>query len=385
MAAEQPIEPAATPSEIPGGFPVTPSNELDQPIGVNPLPAAAGAINPISLKPGEKVPDATAQDMNANIRLDKESYEKSDALAGVDMQFPPGGKGTIPESGGLPMGTAATGATISTVGAGATTTALAGEVPLQAKVPEVVKESQDKAGVDPAASGVSEEVKDKAEVEQELKAKVPVAPTTSEGAAGFGTVKTEGMTGMAGTAASAATVAVAAAVAAKDTVWEKTAPAVNDATVGATQAADQNLPDSVKEKLPVSAQEALASQNAEQKREEVSPEVPAEVKESITEAGKEPEAAANTKAVEEKKAVEAELLKETKTIPADGETKGDAAKETVPQIKDAVKETVPQIKKDETPANGADTNPAAAETSADKKKKHRLSTFIKKLTGKEKK
>ena len=97
LAGQQPLEkasedkePQPTPSDVPGGFPVTPADELNKTIGVNPLPAAAGAINPIQLAPGEKVPETiSTQGINDNVKLDKESYEKSDALAGVDTQLPP--------------------------------------------------------------------------------------------------------------------------------------------------------------------------------------------------------------------------------------------------------------------------------------------------------
>jgi hypothetical protein len=61
-------------------------------------------------------------------------------------------------------------------------------VPLEStKVPEVVKESQKEAGVEPEASAVPEEVKEKDAVEKELLSHVPVAPATSEGTAGTNT------------------------------------------------------------------------------------------------------------------------------------------------------------------------------------------------------
>ncbi|KAI9824925.1 MAG: hypothetical protein M1832_001530 [Thelocarpon impressellum] len=50
-----------------------------QTFGVNPLPATAGPGNPINLKPGEKVPDPstfTASNVHSAVTLDKESYEK---------------------------------------------------------------------------------------------------------------------------------------------------------------------------------------------------------------------------------------------------------------------------------------------------------------------
>ncbi|KAL6878549.1 carbohydrate-binding module family 48 protein [Trichoderma novae-zelandiae] len=345
MASEQPIdkpEGAATPSDLPGGFPATPSAELDKPIGVNPLPAAAGAVNPVKLEPGEKVPDFGIESTNDHVKLDKESYEKSDALPGVDVaDLPPITSNLIPESS-LPVA-AAGDVHINTVGSGATTLGLAAQVPLEAKIPDatnvpaVVTESQEKAHVEPEAAAVPEEVAGKAKVEEELKEKVTEAPATSEGTAGVGTEKSESdsdpAAAIAAAAATTGAAVVAAVVAAKDTIVETAAannavaaaaPVANDAVAAAAEAANKNLPDSVKEKLPEPVLETLAQQETAAKeatREEVSPEVPAEVKESITEAGKSPEAAANTVAVEEKKEVEAELLKEVKPVPAVDETK----------------------------------------------------------------
>ncbi|KAH8169477.1 glycogen recognition site of AMP-activated protein kinase domain-containing protein [Sarocladium implicatum] len=330
MAGEQPLEKnteVETPSDVPGGFPITPANELDKPVGIAPLPAAEGGLNPVDLAPGEKIPETvTAQDINQHVKLDKESYEKSDALAGVDMALPPVSKNTIPEAG-LPI--ADKPVTIQTVGAGATTTELAGAVPLEPKVPAVVKKSQDAADAAPEASVQAVEVEEKAQVESELKAKVPEAPSTSEGIPELGTVKSENDGPITGAVASAGATVAAAAIAAAGSVVTNATPAVTQAATAATDAANKNLPDSVKEQLPVSAQETLASHNKEEKREEVSPEVPAEVKQSIADAGKSPEAAANTEAVAEKKEVESELLKEVKTAPAvdDKETQKEAKKE----------------------------------------------------------
>lgn len=297
----------AKPEDLPGTFPETPAaDELNKSIGINPLPAAAGGLNPIKLAPGEPIPnDIKTADTNSNVRLDPESYEKSDALPGVnfqDLSIAPVSGTMIPESS-LPMGTGDL--NINSVSANSTTAALAAEVPLEPKVPEVVRESQEEAGVDPEASGIAAEVKEKEQVEEELKSKVPEAPSTSEGTAGEGTDKSEGdktlLETAAATAAGLGAAAVATAVATKDKAIETAAPI-----------AAENLPDSVKEALPVSVQETINATTKEATIETVSPEVPAEVKESIVEAGKNPEAAANTEAVEDKKAVEAELLSEVK-------------------------------------------------------------------------
>lgn len=297
---------SATSSDLPGTFPETPADELNKTIGINPLPAAAGGLNPIKLAPGEPIPnDLKTADINSNVRLDPESYEKSDALPGVDfsgLSIAPVSGTVIPESS-LPIGDG--NLNINSVSAGSTTAALADEVPLEPRVPEVVKESQDKAGVDPEASGIAGEVREKEQVEEELKEKVPEAPATSEGIAGQGTEKSEGdktlLETAAATAAGLGAAAVATAVATKDKAIETAAPI-----------AAEKLPDSVKEQLPNSVQETINAAGKEATVETVSPEVPAEVKESIVEAGKSPEAAANTSAVEDKKIVEAELLKEVK-------------------------------------------------------------------------
>ncbi|KAF3353481.1 Diphosphoinositol polyphosphate phosphohydrolase DDP1 [Verticillium dahliae VDG1] len=310
-------EPKATPVHAIGGFPQTPVDELDKTISVNPLPASDVTKPQPNIAPGEPLPpSAHAGDIHSQVTLDKESYEKSDRLPGLteaNSTLPSTTGADIPESS-LPMPAAAIAAgidttTINTVTPEATTAALAANVPktvnaaaLDAKVPEAVVESQKAAGVDPEASADPKEVIDKATVEDELKEKVPEAPSTSEGTAGFGTQKSENA-GIAATAITAGGIALAAA-----------------ASVAAAGAAT-NLPEAVKEKLPESVQETIKSQAREDVRQEVAPTVPSEVKESIIEAGKAPEAAASTSAVQDKAAVESELLQEVKAVPAVGEDK----------------------------------------------------------------
>lgn len=384
---------------VPGAFPETPATDLDKGFKVSPLPASEGGVNPITLAPGEPIPKSiTSQDTNAHVKLDPESYEKADTLPGVSdvaTLLPPVSSAMIPESS-LPIA-GANDVTISSVGPNATTVALAGEVPLEPRAPAIVKESQEKAGVDPEASAVGEEIKEKAQVEAELLQKVPEAPSTAEGTAGQGTDGAEADKTVAETVAAAAAglsaTAVASTVAAKDAVVEQ-----------ATAAAAQ-LPDPVKQKLPESVQNAIAPTAKEELRQDVSPEVPAEVKESIKEAGKSPEAAANTAAVEEKKVVEAELLKEVQAAPAVGEEskkadetaepkKAEEATAAKPAETAAAAAAVAEAK----PATNGSTNdatatatkttaetPAAkpadggAPTTPDKKKKNRLSMMLSKI------
>jgi hypothetical protein len=245
--------------------------ENDQTFSVSPLPAFAGGVNPVNVAPGEKIPASeklTANTINSGVTTDKESYEKSGGLGNAPVLPPvvtpaaeraqngtgvfdlPPAKNLIPESS-LPIGAADVGSydaspVIQSAAPTSTTAQLAAAVPLESsKVPEVVKESQEEAGVAPEASAIPAEVTEKSAIEKELLKEVPVAPSTSEGTAGKGTDKSE-------------------STAAKDT-----------------------------------------------------PEV---VKESIAESGQSPEAAANEEAVLEKKAVEKELLSEIKPETSTGES-----------------------------------------------------------------
>lgn len=284
------------------------------------------------------------------MKFDKEAYEKSDAYPGIETELPPPVTATtIPESS-LPI-IGADVATINSAAPTATTAGLAADVPLEtngAFVPEVVRESQEKANAVTEASTDPTEVKEKTMVEEELKGTVPEAPATSVGTAGVGTEKSENTpdTTLAALAATAGGAVIAAGLAAKETVEEKAVPALNNAADAITDTANKNLPDSVKEQLPIAAQETLAAKNEEQIREEVSPEVPVEVKESLVEAGKSPEAAANTAAVEDKKEVENELLKEVKPITGiydsvvEPEKPKEEPKQVSPEVPTEVKDSI---------------------------------------------
>ena len=169
----------------------------EQTFSVAPLPATTGIGNPVSLQPGQRVPDPssfTSNTINSNVTLDKASYENSGAppqsgaqsdRSGGMFSLPPVSKNMIPESS-LPMsGQGATekdtGPTIQSAGAGTTTAALAGQVPKEPRgVPEVVTESQQEAGVGSEAAGNQEAVKEKSAMEKELEGKVPEEPATSE-------------------------------------------------------------------------------------------------------------------------------------------------------------------------------------------------------------
>ncbi|KAI9893828.1 MAG: hypothetical protein M1814_005381 [Vezdaea aestivalis] len=248
---------------------------------VNPLPATAGAGNPIHLKAGEKVPDPstfTSNTVASTVTTDKESHEKGPANA-----IPGSAPSAAASSGAfgvLPVTLGASGShdtkpvTISSASPESTTAGLAGSVPLEPKgtatvVPDVVKESQAEAQVAPEASASPEAVKEKAAVESELKKEVTPAPATSDG------LSTGQVAGIAAGGAAATGGAVAAA-----------AIATKDKVTGTSDLADG---------------------------------VPATVEKSISASHQSPEAAANKEAVAEKKTVESELLKEIKPEQSTGE------------------------------------------------------------------
>jgi len=310
--------------------------ESEPTFSVSPLPAFAGGVNPIKSTPGESIPSSSSLTQNtihSGVRTDKESYENSGGLGtapvlpdvvtpqaerdangtGV-LDLPPISKNLIPESS-LPMGDAGgsydASPFVQSAGATSTTAALAGAVPLEStKVPEVVKESQEKAGVDPEASAIPEEVKEKSAVETELLKEVPVAPSTSEGTAGKETPDKTEKTVTAGDAAAAVGGAAAA---------------LGGAAYAYASGAASKLPESVTSKLPTSVQNSINGTNGTNGTKSVAPtelakDTPEVVKESIAESGQSPEAAGNEEAVLEKKAVEKELLKEVKTETSTGES-----------------------------------------------------------------
>lgn len=244
--------------------------EEDAKVSVAPIPATAGAGNPIHLAPGEKVPHPsalTSNTINSTVRTDAESYNKSDSQApqlppvditpqserpanGGMFALPPQLNNLVPESS-LPMGVDSvvekdTGVHIQSAAPESSTAFLAGQVPKEPRgVPELVTESQKEAGFAPEAAANSEAVLEKKEVEQELKEKVPEktpaendhAPAPeAEKSLGVG----ESVGAVAGGVAAAATVGAGLFTGAIYAAKEKTAEAVGlnkDATVGETASA----------------------------------------------------------------------------------------------------------------------------------------------------
>lgn len=317
LAGTVPLEKHGEP-DLPGGYPETPATELDKQFRVNPLPAVDGAVNPISIAPGQKIPDAiAAESITKYVHLDKDSYEKSDAL--------PGMAGT-------------TDFTINTVGPGSTTAQLAGEVPLEPKLAAVVIESQAKANVDLEPSGLGEEVLEKAKEEKESLQEIQGTSATSTGAAS----KVPDETKRERTATKVA----------KDVAT----PAVTGTTI--------DLSD------PLSA--AVAKEREEQEVGTVFPYIHSEVEQSSAEAGKGPEAATYNDIVEEKKTVETELLDNVQPVEdvdlRAGGVEGPKTPETPARAFATTGDSTP---------SGSNATPSLSP--GDKKKKNRLSSLLNKL------
>jgi hypothetical protein len=185
-----------------------PEDENEAKVSVAPIPATAGAGNPIKLAPGEPVPHPstlTSNTIDSTARTDPASYEKSSALPpqlgpvditplaerdanGGMFALPAQLDNLVPESS-LPMGVDAlvekdTGIHMQSAAPLSSTAALAAQVPKEPRgVPEVVTDSQKEAGVAPEAASNAEAVLDKKEVEQELKETVPEQAPVADGSA----------------------------------------------------------------------------------------------------------------------------------------------------------------------------------------------------------
>ena len=222
------------------------------------------------------------------------------ALAGNVPLEPRGSPGNPPEgnrNGNNTQGGGPGNAFIQSTGANATTAGLAGNIPLEGRgVPEIVQESQQTAGFAPEASANPEALREKAALEEELESKVAKEPATSEGIGGV----TAGRAPLAET------------------------------NPGSTSPPSRGLPPSVLQsideinrgiaKAPTTS-DAVASSSVSggNRGIAIAPTVPDVVQESIEKSHQSPEAAASAIAVDEKKAVESELLKAVKPEEALGE------------------------------------------------------------------
>ncbi|EAW09574.1 carbohydrate-binding module family 48 protein [Aspergillus clavatus NRRL 1] len=318
-------------SNVPGTFPETPGQEAEA-FSVNPIPASGTSGNPISLKPGEKVPDPstfTSNTVQSTARTDPAGYaqdpvasvlggqSKGTETAGASaFGLPPVSKDIIPESS-LPMGEPAQGftdpgVTIQSAGPAATTAGLAAAVPLESQkytggavdeVPGIVRESIAEAHKDPEAAANPEVVEEKREMEDELQRRVPKENSPGTPAPDIGAAHVYGGAPVAGVPAP---------------VKHSIAEAHKDPEAAANREAVEEKADMENElqrRVPLENSPGTPAPNiaaAPLGGGNPVPAVPAPVKHSIVDAHKDPEAAANREAVEEKKEVENEL---TQKVP----------------------------------------------------------------------
>lgn len=291
--------------DVPGGFPETPASEVTDPIpvvageqeqvfSVKPLPASETAENPITLQPGEAVPQIGTESIHSHVKLDKESYEKGatnypigdwvlpDVVTPAEQRAAEGRgvldlpRNLIPESA-LPI-----------------TSAVEAAETKEADVPEVVRESQDIASVAPEASAIADVVEKKAAVESELKTEVMETPAIAE----------------CNTAAEQAVEIAGQATEQAKVIAEQ---ATEQATVIASQVSEQ-AKNAAAVAAPVLAAAVASVTNATGLAagpvEKPASPVPEVVKQSIAEAGVPAEAAAYGQLVEAKQEVETELKQE---------------------------------------------------------------------------
>ncbi|QDS70593.1 hypothetical protein FKW77_000107 [Venturia effusa] len=330
-------------SVLPGSFPETPAGEPSS-FSVSPIPATDGPGNPIHLEPGEKVPDPstlTKNTIQSTVASDEPAAFSVAPLpategAGNPIHLQPGQKVPDPKT-----------FTNNTIHSGVTD-----ENSAVSNVPEIVTKSQEAAKASPEASANPEALEEKKEFEEELKAKVPEEPPTSEG--GISTAQMYGALAGSVTAMGAAAAGAAAVV-------------HKHATTGATEASKSlgstslmnsfgtgpNVPDVVKDSIAKAhvSPEATRSTDAVKEKDAVEAEllatikpsesmeqngaVPKVVKESIAAAHVSPEATTSAEAVEEKGTMETELLKKVEPATESGEPAPTVTASTSPKAPEA--------------------------------------------------
>lgn len=401
--SEKQDQPTPDPKSVPGFFPDTPAWEKkeEQTVGVNPLPASTGTGNPIDLKPGEAVPEQVQAESGTNVKLDEESYNNPDASNfGVEDHNKTFGVNPLPAAAGpgnpidlkpgepVPEQFSATDDTASNVKldkesyeqADASNFGTSGAAPFSLPnpvtppedrekegrgilpglekivsdnkeeefapaVPDVVKDSIDKANDEAGAAGVPESVEHKSAVESEL-----VKTVSNEGAADGEAVKSVPEVVRESLHQAHQSPEAAANEAAVEQKEAVEAQLVKTVSAEAKPEAADAVPEVVKKSMGEvnKSPEAAASADAVEHKKEFEKElvrtvsnghvatatsqVPEVVKDSLTQADKEPEAASNAAAVENKSKVESELAATKQRAPAiepTEEAKGDAEKKDV--------------------------------------------------------
>ncbi|KIY03054.1 uncharacterized protein Z520_01520 [Fonsecaea multimorphosa CBS 102226] len=396
-ASDSHLNKETTGSSVPGTFPETPGKEPDS-FGVNPLPPTSGAGNPVDLPAGEKVPpssEVTTNTTHSAVTTSKEGYENAGsgipiiggALAALGFGATAAKKeNLIPESS-LPMGEGAgksldAGPFISSAGASSTTAELAGKVPLEeskpatevdhaqtitSTVPEVVKESIAEAHTDPEATASAEAVKEKAAVEEELVKKVPEAEEAGEPAPTIAAATTE-------TAPSATPAPSGGPVPGTSSTAAAAVADGADGTVEPTEAPTH--------KVEVEKTEGDTTEYAPPHAAGAAPGVSESAAAAISDGAEDP-TLADEPAVQMMNKNDAEAAGgPTAAATAATETpKATAPTTAAPESKKETKAAAP-TSATSTPTKKPETTPTSTPSSSatkDKKKKHRVSSFFKKI------
>ena len=243
--------------------------------GVNPIPATSGIGNPVQLKPGQQVPDSsnfTQNTIQSTVRTDEQSYLKGDTGP------PQLGPVITPEVEGNAKGDMfGIGPVLGTI------------------IPESSLPMGDgpEAGMDPGNNVSSAHPQSTTAM---LAAQVPKEPRGVPQIVKESQEKSE-------------LDRVAATAAAPDMLQaKKELKREIDDIVPTSSSASEGM-----------AEKVGSANNLDQSSEGVAAGVPPVVKDSITQAHESPEAATNAEAVQEKKAVESEFLKEVKPVDVSGE------------------------------------------------------------------
>ncbi|KAI9822102.1 MAG: hypothetical protein M1826_000562 [Phylliscum demangeonii] len=354
-------------SQIPGGYPLTPSDEMpafipimavnpssgagldgqraineststapaSEPaptLRVNPLPATAGSGNPIQLQPGETVPDPaqfTTNTIHSNVTVDRESYDRAGSAAAALpslppvvtpqverdrrgtgwLDLPPITKGMIPESS-LPMGGAAPadrdpGIFLSSAAPTSTTAALAAHV---SREPRPGPEPGPPTPDDSDAPAYADAVQEMHAPKEELASERRVAPPSSEGMGIASHVAGTHHTNGPGVPDRVRQSQSAAHV-------DPEASAVPEAVYEKEEVEEELLAE-VKRAAPASEGLGTGGLATAPGRHLETAKVPERVQESQRAAHVDPEASAVAEAVREKHAVEEELTREIPPFPA---------------------------------------------------------------------
>jgi hypothetical protein len=327
LAKNVPLEKTGS-SDLPGTFPETPAAVEKGDFSVAPLPAFDGAVNPIKLAPGEKIPDPssfTNNTVTSGVRDDpelvaaaaKEEQQPEPTFSVAPLPAFPGGVNPVKVAPGekIPESSTLTGNTIHS----AVTTD---------------KESYEKSGGLGNAPVLPPVVTPQSERDQKGTGILDLPPISKKlipesslpmGGTGAGTFDASPTIQSSGPASTTAQLAAAVPLESSK-VPEVVKESQAEAGVGPEASA---VPEEVKEKSAVEKEllghvpvaPATSEGIAEHPNSVSAPakDTPEVVKESIAESGQSPEAAANEEAVLEKKAVEKELLSEIKPESSTGE------------------------------------------------------------------